>query len=96
MAATGFPSASLHWTEFCSELYQNGLRNRLLNLAHYPRLVEHPGKSRKYFTLRREYSSPQTANDAFSVAPYCDSYAKTRGTVRKLHKYMRLFPAPRP
>ena len=39
------------------------LLDRLLYLSHYPRLAGHPGGTRMYYTLRRDYYMPMMAND---------------------------------
>ena len=43
------------------------LRPQVLYLAHHPRLAGHPGATRMYYTLRREYYWPHMASDAFST-----------------------------
>ncbi|CDF38169.1 unnamed protein product [Chondrus crispus] len=46
------------------------LRAKILYLAHHPRLAGHPGGTRMYYTLRREYYWPHMANDAFSTTAH--------------------------
>lgn len=42
-------------------------RARVLYLSHYPPLAGRPGGSPMYFTMRREFCWPHTANDAFQT-----------------------------
>ena len=72
------------------------LRPRVLYLAHHPRLAGHPGATRMYYTLRREYYWPHMASDAFSTVRNCTSCAATRGTLVKNQKDLKLFPAAGP
>ncbi|CDF38306.1 unnamed protein product [Chondrus crispus] len=74
----------------------NRLRPRVLYLAHHPRLAGHPGGTRMYYTLRREYYWPHLASDAFATVRNCTSWAATRGTLFKNQKDLRLFPAAGP
>ena len=72
------------------------LRARLLYLTHYPRLAGHPGGTRMYLTLRRDFYWPQMGNDVHAVARDCRSCAQMRGTRYKHQKYLKLFPAAGP
>ena len=49
-----------------------------------------------YYTLRREYYWPHMASDAFSTVRNCTSCAATRGTLVKIQKDPKLFPAAGP
>ncbi|CDF39905.1 unnamed protein product [Chondrus crispus] len=72
------------------------LRAKILYLAHHPRLAGHPGGTRMYYTLRREYYWPHMANDAFSTVRNCASCAAPRGTLVRHQKDLKLFPAAGP
>ena len=72
------------------------LRPRVLYLSHHPRLAGHPGATRMYYTLRREYYWPHMASDASSTVRNCTSCAATRGTLVKNQKDLKLFPAAGP
>ncbi|CDF40922.1 unnamed protein product [Chondrus crispus] len=72
------------------------LRAKILYLAHHPRLAGHPGGTRMYYTLRREYYWPHMANDAFSTVRNCASCAATRRTLVRHQKDLKLFPAAGP
>ena len=72
------------------------LRAKVLYLAHHPRLAGHPGGTRMYYTLRREYYWPHMANDAYQTVRNCASCAATRGTRVRHQKDLKLFPAAGP
>ena len=72
------------------------LRSRILLLAHYPRLVGHPGGTRMYQTLRRTFYWPSMALDVFNTVRQCSACAKERLSLRKHSKFLKLFPAQRP
>lgn len=72
------------------------LRHRLLHLTHYPVLAGHPGGTRMYYTLRREYYWPQVASDVFSTVRNCRDCIRLRGTHFKHQKLMKLFFANGP
>ncbi len=54
------------------------LRSRVLHLAHYPRLSGHPGTTRMYQTLRREFYWPSTALAVLRTVRSCSHCAKER------------------
>ena len=72
------------------------LRAKILYLAHHPRLAGHPGGTRMYYTLRREFYWPHMANDAFRTVRNCASCAATRGNLVRLPKDLKLFPSAEP
>ena len=72
------------------------LRPRVLYLAHHPRLAGHPGATRMYYTLCREYYWPHMASDAFSTVRNCTLCAAPRGTLVKNQNDLKLFPAGGP
>ena len=72
------------------------LQARVLHAAHYPRLAGHPGGTRMYLTLRRDYYWPHMANDAYATVKSCRSCNKNRGTAAKHQKLLKLFPASGP
>ena len=72
------------------------LRARILYLSHYPRLAGHPGGTRMYYTMRRDFYWPLMANDVHATVRDCESCAKTRGTQYKHQRKMKMFPASGP
>ena len=72
------------------------LRAKVLYLAHHPRLAEHPGETRMYYTLRGEYYRPHMANDVYATVRNCQSCSATRGSIVRHQKDMKPFPAARP
>ena len=72
------------------------LRARVLYLSHYPRLQGHPGSTRMYETMRRDYYWPHMASDIHQTVTDCRSCAQVRGTVRRHQKKLTLFPAAGP
>ena len=72
------------------------LQARILHAAHYPVLAGHPGATRMYYTLRKNYYWPHMAFDALSVAARCESCAQVRGTQFRHQRLLKLFPATGP
>ena len=72
------------------------LRARVLYLSHYPRLQGHPGATRMYETMRRDYYWPHMASDIHQTVTDCRSCARVRGTLRRHQKKLTLFPAAGP
>ncbi|CAN8067637.1 unnamed protein product [Agarophyton chilense] len=68
----------------------------VLYLSHYPRLEGHPGGTRMYNTLRRDFYWPQMANDVYQTARDCRSCAAMRRTQNRSQKRLKLFPAAKP
>ena len=64
--------------------------------AHYPVHAGHPGGTRMYETIRKEYYWRSMANDIFQAAKDCRSCAKVRGTRGNKQHLMELFPAVDP
>ena len=74
----------------------HSLRARVLYSAHYPRLAGHPGGTRMYMTLRRDFYWPHMGSDAIAVARDCRACAQVRGTANTYQKYLKIFPAAGP
>ena len=72
------------------------LRPRILKLAHYSRLVGHPGQTRMYQHVRRTYYWPHTAADIYATVRNCSTCAKNRLKLRKRTNPFKLFPATKP
>ena len=72
------------------------LRERVLLLAHYPRIAGHPGGSRMYQTLRQTFYWPSMSMDVYDTVRQCTSCAKERIALRKHASYLSLFPAKAP
>ncbi len=72
------------------------LRQRVLYLAHDPMSQGHPGVTKMYDTLRKDFYWPLLFNDVEDYVSNCVSCAKTRGTVRKHQSTLKLFPSHYP
>ena len=72
------------------------LREHVLALAHLPRLAAHPGSSRMYQNLRRQFYWPSLAFDVRKFVETCPSCAKQKLRPSK-HRttFMKLFPPKR-
>ena len=77
-------------------LVPENLRQRILKMAHYPRLAGHPGSRRMYDTLRRDFYWPNMANDVATLVRNCTSCAKVRGAKHSHQHFLKLFPAAGP
>ena len=72
------------------------LRAKVLALAHYPAVAGHPGSTRMYQTLRREFYWPNMASDTHECVRNCTRCAKERISLRSHSQFLKLFPAARP
>ena len=72
------------------------LRAKALALAHYPAVAGHPGSTRMYQTLRREFCWPNMALDTHECVRNCTRCAKERISLRSHSQFLKLFPAARP
>ena len=72
------------------------LRSRVLFLAHFPRMSGHPGGTRMFSTLRRQYYWPSMAMDVHATVRGCPECAKERINLRKHASFLKLFPAAAP
>ena len=72
------------------------LRQRVLYIAHYSKSAGHPGGTRLYATLRKQFYWPGMAPDAYATVRNCVECAKRRIKLRRHHSFLRLFPAKRP
>lgn len=72
------------------------LRARVLYLAHYPKTSGHPGGTRLFSTLRREFYRPSMALDCYSAVRSCTACAKERIGLRKHKSYLKTFMATAP
>ena len=68
----------------------------ILYHAHYPVHAGHPGGTRMYETIRREYYWRSMVNDIFQAAKDCRSCARVRGTRGHKQHELTLFPAVDP
>ena len=69
------------------------LRSRLLDIAHHPPISAHPGRSRMYQTLRRDFYWPSMTVDIHFAVDSCDACAKNRIKDERNVYPMKLFPA---
>ena len=72
------------------------LRRRLLDIAHNPPISAHPGRSRMYQTLRRDFYWPSMTVDIHFVVENCESCARNRIKDQRNVYPMKLFPADKP
>lgn len=72
------------------------IQSRILYQMHYPTSAGHPGSTRTYNTMRREYYWRNMMADIQETVRRCVSCAKTRGTTRHHQKKMKLFPSAGP
>ena len=72
------------------------LRRRLLELAHHAPITAHPGRSKMYQTLRRDFYWPSMSVDIHNVVEDCDSCARNRSKDQRNIYPMKLFPATKP
>jgi RNase H-like domain found in reverse transcriptase/Integrase zinc binding domain len=67
------------------------LANRVMCLAHLPRLASHPGGTRMYATLRKAFYWHTMAKDIYHFVANCLSCAKSRLRRNRRINYLRLF-----
>ena len=72
------------------------LRKRLLRIAHHAPVTAHPGRSKMFETLRRDFYWPSMSVDIHHVVEDCDTCARNRGKEKRNEYPMKLFPATRP
>ena len=72
------------------------LRGRLLDIAHNAPISAHPGRSRMYQTLRRDFYWPSMTVDIHFKVDNCASCARNRIKEQRNVYPMKLFPAEKP
>ena len=72
------------------------LRRRVLDIAHHPPISAHPGRSRMYQTLRRDFYWPSMTVDIHFTVDSCDACARNRIKDQRNVYPMKLFPATNP
>jgi hypothetical protein len=73
------------------------LRERVMSLAHYPRSSGHPGGTRLFASLRREFFWPQMAADCKAFVSRCPSCARKELKGKRRHTaLLKLFPPSAP
>jgi transposase InsO family protein len=72
------------------------LRERAMNLAHYPKLASHPGSTRMYRTMRRDVFWPSISWDVQEFVGRCSSCARKRLSTQRKTTYLKLFPPSAP
>lgn len=72
------------------------LRERLLTLAHYPKVAGHPGRDKLFATIRREYFWPGMSMDCSRLVQQCPSCARKRLKGQRRVSKMNLFPPSNP
>lgn len=72
------------------------MRQKVLHLAHCPRMMGHPGGTRMYHTLRRPYYWPSMSGDVYATVPLCTACPKELITLHKSKSFIKLFPATAP
>lgn len=74
----------------------HSLKSRVLHLAHYSQLSGHPGGTKLYLSLRRDFYWPTLAMDCHATAKLCATCARNRVKLWKKKKPLKLFPAKAP
>jgi RNase H-like domain found in reverse transcriptase/Integrase zinc binding domain/Integrase core domain len=75
----------------------HALRERVLSLTNYPRSSVHPGGTRLFASLRRDFFWPQMAADCEAFVKRCPSCArKELKCKRRRAKFLKLFPPSGP
>lgn len=72
------------------------LKDRVIYLVHYPRLAGHPGETKIYQTLQRNFYRITMSNDIYQTSKDCRSCAAKRSTQRKHAIFLKLFRAAGP
>lgn len=73
-----------------------GLQERVLTLAHYPKCAGHPGRDKLFRTLRREYFWQGVSTRCADFVASCASCARKRLMSQKRVSRMTLFPPSQP
>lgn len=69
------------------------LKDRIVHVAYYPMPTGHPGGSRVYQTVRKDFSSPSMASYIFQTARECRSCTAMRSTPLQHVTPIKLFRA---
>ena len=77
--------------EYVQVVIPQSLRDCVLGLSHYAKLVGHPGGRKLYKLWRRYFYSPTMALDGYAVAKNCVACARERVKLRMNTKEMKLF-----
>jgi Integrase zinc binding domain len=72
------------------------LANRVICLAHIPRLAAHPRGTRMYATLRKSFCWLTMAKDIYQSVANCLSCANNRLKRNRQTTYLKLFPPSQP
>ena len=72
------------------------MRPRILHLAHHTPVAGHPGITRQYYTMRRQWYWPSMAADIRKVSHNCHACAQERIKLRAHQSPLKLFPATTP
>jgi Integrase zinc binding domain len=72
------------------------LRPNLLHLEHFPRTAGHPGITRMFRLMRKNYFWSERAHDVAETVRNCSTCAKNRVKERKRTSFLKLFPASGP
>ena len=72
------------------------LQLKVLQLAHHSRVAGHPGGSRLYSTLRRNFYWRTMSIDCYNTVRSCTKCARDRVRHRQHARFLKLFPPERP
>jgi hypothetical protein len=80
-----------------SQIYvPKSLRERVMTLAHFPKIACHPGSTRMYQNLRRDFFWPRMAIDVHEFVQQCASCARKRLTTQRKTTHIKLLPPSEP
>lgn len=74
----------------------NSLKERVLNLEHFPNVAGHPGQTRMLEAIRHTWYWPQMSVDVVTRVQNCPFCANNILRLRKRTNPMKLFPARQP
>jgi len=72
------------------------LRERRMDLEHYPRTAGHPGTNQRYYAMRWRYYWPTIATDIYGLVGRCALCAKSRLALQRRRTRLKLFPVEEP
>jgi RNase H-like domain found in reverse transcriptase/Reverse transcriptase (RNA-dependent DNA polymerase)/Integrase zinc binding domain/Integrase core domain/Chromo (CHRromatin Organisation MOdifier) domain len=72
------------------------LRGRVMSLTHHPKIASHPGGTRMYQNLRRDFFWPRMAVDIHEYVQGCSSCARKRLSTQRKTSHIKLFPPSEP
>jgi transposase InsO family protein len=74
----------------------DSIRQRIMHLAHYPKISGHPGAKKMFNTLGQDFYWPTMVADVYEYVKLCHECTKENSTLRKRTKEITLFPSEQP